>query len=290
MTTKTMPALSALALSPDVLRHRLGQVGDDYMRVITNAIENHPRTLQEKIGPSEIGHACPRRIGYKLLNTPERVQEPNWKATIGTGAHMWLETAFDQDNLQFAANTGTGQERWYIETQVSVGVVDGVEITGHCDLYDRLTGTVVDHKTVGPTQLKKYKAAGPGQQYRVQANLYGYGWRRAGLPVNQVMIAFLPRNGSLAEAYIWQEPYDEQCAIEALQRLSGIAIATRMLGPAVIAQLPAVADYCAQCPYFHPSSRDLGVGCPGAEGAITQPAPALTINQPHQQKGPTTHG
>lgn len=272
----TAPVLTQLSM-PQIAY--LDRVPDDYMRAITWAINNHPRTLQEKIGPSEIGAACSRKIGYKLLNTPERPQDPNWKATMGTGAHLWLETAFDQDNLAFAERTGTGQERWYIETQVSVGTVDGQEITGHCDLYDRLTGTVIDHKTVGPTQLKKYKTAGPGQQYRVQANLYGLGWRRAGLPVRQVMIAFLPRNGELAESYIWREPYDEQCAIDALQRLGGIALAVRLLGPQALGQLPPVADYCSSCPFFHPHSTDLTRGCPGAEGAIVRrDSPALTLS------------
>src|SRR6202007_2411815 len=95
----------------------------------------------------------------------------------------------------------------------------------------RVTGTVVDWKSVGPTQLTKYKAKGPGGQYRAQAHLYGRGWARRGQDVRHVAVMFLPRNGELREAYFWSEPYDEQVAIQALQRLEGIPLTARALGP-----------------------------------------------------------
>lgn len=250
--------------------HGATRAAQDYMRAVIAGITEHPRTLQRQIGPSEIGDPCSRRIGYKLLGHAERDQKPNWKATVGTGTHLWLESAFDADNLKVAVD---GQERWLIETRVSVGVVEGIgEITGSCDLYDRWTASVIDHKTVGPTQLRKYKSHGPGQQYRTQANLYGYGWRRQGQPVDHVMIAFLPRNGDLDEAYLWHEPYDEQVAIAALQRLSGIALATSKLGTQALTHLPTVEAYCAQCPFYRPGSTDVALGCPGDQAAITQMA------------------
>lgn len=249
-----LPAhLNQRGSSPDL-------VMKEYLHVITDAIVNQPRSLQKKIGPSEIGAPCARRLGYKLLDIPEKDQAPNWKATMGTGAHMWLETAFDRNNLAVAEN---GIERWLIETRVNVGEAAGIEITGSCDLYDRWTGTVIDHKTVGPTQLKKYRANGPGQQYRTQAHLYGRGWQRAGLPVTTVAVAFLPRNGDLDEAYLWHEPYDEQIAIDGLQRLAGIIYATNALGVQALTHLNTADQYCHSCPWFKTGSTDLGTGCPG---------------------------
>lgn len=262
------PHLRLFGSSPDL-------VAKEYLHVISDGITNQPRSLQKAIGPSEIGAPCARRLGYKLLGLPERDQPPNWKATVGTGAHMWLETAFDADNLRIAQ--AEGQERWLVETRVSVGEVNGVEITGSCDLYDRWTGTVIDHKTVGPTQLRKYRTSGPGDQYRVQAHLYGRGWIRKGLPVTTVAVAFLPRNGELAEAHIWHEPYNEQIAIDALQRLTGIDLACRALGPAALAALPTADQYCGLCPHFKAGSPDLASGCPGDPGASKTQAPALTL-------------
>lgn len=244
-----------------------------YIDVIVDAIINSDRSLQKMIGPSEIGDPCPRRIGYKLLGMPENDLRPNWKATVGTGTHMWLETAFDKYNLANAHLYGH-QERFYIETKVIVGEVNGKLIPGSCDLYDRVTATVVDHKTCGPSMLKKYRRQGPGQQYRDQAQLYGRGWQRAGLPVTRVMIVFLPRQGELEDAYIWHEPYNEQIALDALQRVEGVDLTVTALGWAALELLPAVEAYCTYCPFFSHRSTDLTKGCPGPENSrLNQPTP-----------------
>jgi hypothetical protein len=235
---------------------------DEYMHAITDAIVNAPRSLQHSIGPSEIGSVCNRSIGYRLLNHPERETPPNWRATVGTGTHLWLETAFDAYNVS-NAHLLDGQERFYIETKVSVGVVNGTAVTGSCDLYDRVTQTVVDHKTCGKTRLAAYRRKGPGQQYRIQAHLYGRGWQRAGLAVSTVMIAFLPRDGELKDAYIWHEPYDEQVAIDALERLAGIDLTIKTLKYDALGHLATADYYCHSCSYFKAKSDDLRNGCPG---------------------------
>lgn len=248
----------------------------EYMQIVIDAITNAPRSQQVAIGPSEIGHDCPRRIGYKLLGFPERVDKPNWKATVGTGVHMWLEDQFA------AANDGMDATRWLVEMRVNVGEILGNPILGHCDLFDRVTGTVIDHKTVGPTQLRKYKAQGPGRQYRTQAHLYGRGWTRRGQDVHRVAIVFLPRNGELADAVFWSEPYDEQVALAGLQRAEGIALAAQTLGPAALAHLGTADAFCALCPYYRAGSADPATGCPGDPGGrqAQTPHPALTIGAP----------
>jgi hypothetical protein len=245
--------------------------------VITDSINNHPRSLQERIGPSEVGHPCARRIGYKLLNQPERASEPNWKATVGTAAHDWLEDVFNRHNIEWEMGNEGGQERWYTEHRVTVGQILGQDIDGSCDLYDRVTATVIDWKTVGPSQLIKYKRMGPGDQYRAQAHLYGRGWVARGLPVDTVMIAFLPRNGELAETHIWHEQYDEQVALDALQRANGIALATQALEHKALAQLPTADAWCHLCPYFKAQSTNLHAGCPGDAERATRPDPIESL-------------
>lgn len=254
--------LMQLGSDPDLL-------GTELLTWIAEAIENHPRSQQVKIGPSEIGAPCARRIGYKLLQIPERPTPPNWKATVGTALHAWLEEVFGNVNDRF------DEPRFLLEQKVQVGEVGGIPVKGSCDLFDRATGTVVDWKTVGPTQLKKYKASGPGDQYRAQAHLYGQGWVNAGHTVERVSIVFLPRNGELTDSYVWHEQFDPQVAEQALQRLAGIKLATDLTGTAALANLPTYDQFCRMCPFYRGSSTDLTTGCPGVEGAVSSPFPGL---------------
>ena len=235
---------------------------DEYLEAIGRTISNHPRSLQKRIGPSEVGQSCARRLGYKLLDHAEREQKPNWKATIGTAVHSWLEHAFQAENARWVRAGGV--ERWVTETRVTVGATKTLgKITGSCDLYDRVTGTVLDHKVVGPAQLRHYKADGPSEQYRTQAHLYGRGVHLLGLPVETVGICFLPRNGELRDAFLWHEPWDEQIALQGLERLEGIAATCNMLGDAALAMLPTADVWCINCPFFKAGSTDPRDGCPG---------------------------
>ena len=65
-----MTTLPALPAYPEHLQARGGSADllkRELMHVIEDAIVNHPRSLQKRIGPSEVGHPCPRRIAYTLL-------------------------------------------------------------------------------------------------------------------------------------------------------------------------------------------------------------------------------
>lgn len=265
-----MTVLPLIEPLPERLQSRGGDpslVASEYLDVVRRTIGAHPRSLQKRIGPSEIGNPCARRVGYKLLGVDEcnTAGEPPWLPTIGTAVHTWLEDAFSE------ANRGLDAARWLVEMRVDVGEVNGEAITGSCDLYDRTTATVVDHKVVGPTALRRYRGSGPGTQYRAQAHLYGRGLARRGLPVDTVMLAFLPRSGELAEAYFWHEAYDEEIALAALQRASGIALAASALGVAALASLTPVESFCSRCPWFRPGSTDLTTGCPGVENRAARP-------------------
>lgn len=248
-----------------------------YIGAIEAAIAHHPRSLQKAIGPSEVGMDCKRRLAYKLLGHPEKPQQPNWKATVGTAVHAWLEEVFTGDDQDRA----TGLQRWYTETRVDVGEVPGLgHITGSCDLYDRCTGTVLDHKIVGPAQLKKYRSQGPSAQYRTQAHLYGRGWTREGMPATHVVICFLPRNGDLKDAYLWHEPYDEAVAVQGLTVLGGIWALVQMQGVKALDAIPAVDQYCWNCPFYKAGSTDLADGCPGVTSTRQQAVqPALTLTK-----------
>jgi hypothetical protein len=266
-----MTELAALPTLDERLMQRGGDpelVAAEYLHVIRDAIDNHPRSLQKTLGPSEVGNPCARRLGYKLLDveTVNRNDDTPWLPTIGTGVHSWLEDTFREANRD-------KDTRWLVEMRVDVG--DGIE--GHLDLYDRVTATIYDHKIVGPTQLRKYKASGPGQEYRTQIHLYGRGLTRRGLPVDTVSIAFLPRNSELRDAYIWSESYDEQMALDGLKRLTGITLTVEALGTAALEQLPTEDAYCHRCPWFSAGSTDLSTGCPGHVGRALRPDPITAL-------------
>lgn len=232
-------------------------LGAELRHVIQRAIAGHPRSQQTRIGPSEVGTPCARRLGYKLSGASEvNSASDGWKATIGTAVHAWLAEVFAADNGDVS--------RWLVEHRVHVGTFDGIDLDGSCDLYDRATATVIDWKVTTLKRIKSYRANGPGEQYRVQAHAYGMGWANRGLPVDTVGVVFLPRDGLLSQAHFWHEPYEPGHALAAMARVSSISQALRVLPSAdVVAGLPTQDAYCTFCPYFRRDSTDLAVACPG---------------------------
>ena len=234
--------------------------------VIRGAIANHPRSLQKRIGPSEIGATCDRRIGYKLLGQEENPRGDAWKPTVGTAVHAWLEKALEDANLAQVISAGglieDHQLEWVTEQSVTVGYLhDGTAITGSADLYHRPTATIIDHKIVGVASLRDKKANGPGQQYRAQVHLYGAGFLMQGHPVEHVAINFLPQNGNLTDGWWWSEPFDMSIAAGAMARLREIEKKVRATGS--VEGLPSADAWCAFCPFHLPGSTDLSAGCPG---------------------------
>lgn len=205
---------------------------DEYRTLIETAIDGDPRSLQTRIGPSEVGNPCDRCLIHKLAGTPEINTDAAWLPFIGTATHAALADFF------MAANGD--RARFLVEATVSVGTIGGVDITGHADLFDLVRRRVNDWKIVGKTTLDKVRRHGPSAVYRIQAHLYGRGFTRRGLPVDTVGIHFLPRNStSLHDAIVWEEPYDEQVALDALHRADMLAAGIAVVGAeAVLASAP----------------------------------------------------
>lgn len=257
--TTTTPAplpdhLTMLGSDPGLLEQEL--VG-----IIRRGIDGHERSQQRALGPSEIGHPCARRLGYQLLDYDERPdQDPNWKAAVGTMMHTGLEAFFAADN---AAHYEPDMVRWIVEETLYCGQVGGQPLIGHCDLYDQVTATVVDWKTSDLRKIRKYRAAGVSNQYRVQAHIYGRGWALRGYRVERVALVFLVRDGQLRDRYYWSEPYDEQIALDGIARVDGIARTVTALGDAALPLLPTADAYCRFCPFYEKGATDLTTGCPG---------------------------
>lgn len=266
-----MTAVAApVELMPESLRQRGSDpklLGQELLAIIAQAIEAHPRSQQKALGPSEVGHPCARRLGYQLLEFEEiNAGDPNWKATVGTAIHAWLEHVMEADNRRWPGMP----PRWIVEQTLFAGLIDKIALTGHCDLYDTVTCTVVDWKSVGPTQLRKYKSKGPGDQYRTQAHLYGRGWQLRGEKVENVAVMFLPRDGALKDSYYWTEAYDEQVALDGLDRVTGITRTVAALGHGALPVLGTADAFCGLCPFHRARSNDLRTGCPGDPDASTR--------------------
>lgn len=240
----------------------------DLFATIADAIAGQPRSQQTTIGPSEIGTPCDRRLGHKLAATPEvNDRGVAWKPYIGTAGHEQLAEVFARASIAADA-------RYLTEVRVDVGHIDGTTITGSCDLFDTRHGAVWDWKFATRNQIREnYRPHGPGQQYRTQAHLYGRGLAAAGHDVRTVGVVFLTRDGEFTDRHVWHEPYDEQVAVDALERATSIAVALRELGPGfTLPTLPATAAYCRHCDWYAAGATDLARACPGAEPA--RPAPA----------------
>lgn len=214
----------------------------EYQHIIETAIADQPRSQQVRIGPSELGIDCVRCLAHKLAGVPEK-REVAWLPWVGTAVHTQLQDVFTEFNAAYP-----DRPRFLTETTVSVGEVDGVEITGHADLYDTITAEVSDWKIVGKNTLTDVRRHGPSAAYRKQGHLYARGFTRRGLPVQRVRIIYLPRNEpTLSNAHVWHEDYDEQIALGALARADAIAKAIRTVGvEQVVAGLPPT-NGCYSC-------------------------------------------
>lgn len=237
------------------------QFGQELLSDLTDVIKwadnNSSRSLQATIGPSELGSLCDRRIAYRLAGAPEA----NWwsdplPAIVGTAVHTWLEGAVSK----FQASHF--MDRWLTEVTVQPDPM----VKGHCDLFDKEKGAVVDWKTVSPTKLKAWKASGPPEHYKAQVNLYGMGMVKAGYQVNKVVLIAVPRSGWLKDMQIWVDDYSPELAQVALDRMYGLANKMIKAGDDLaMAEIDAIpSGECAFCPWYRGGDRSADLsGCPG---------------------------
>lgn len=244
-------------------------IKQELIDLIRWAAADAPRSRQVAVGPSEIGVDCMRRLAYRYTGTAacNTASDP-WFSIVGTAVHDWLDIAINQYNAKvLGPPDGTrefAQRRYWTEERVTA-TADQHGVSGSCDLYDADRQTVIDHKVVGPTPLKKYRDSGPSNQYRIQVHLYGLGHAQAGRPVTEVAIAFYPRNGYLTDLHVWSEPYQPQIALDALGRAATVQQMAAVLPPALI---PAHTDQaaCTWCPFYRPGGPADATGCPGPQG------------------------
>lgn len=240
-------------------------------RVLHDHAARAPRTLQQHLGPSEIGVECDRQVVGKLAALPatNHVSDP-WPSMVGTACHAYAEEAFQGDN------TRRNVIRWVTETKVT----PHPDHPGTADLYDAQEQAVVDHKFLGPSSLDKVRKS-PPRKYVVQLLLYGLGYYRLGLPVRRVVLAAYPRTAaSLDGLYVWEREFaNEHGVLPDVVELLGTVfdqtahrkvLAQQLLNRQIgFLDVPVAPDdsECYFCPFYRPqAARDGGAGCPGTVG------------------------
>ncbi|CAB5216892.1 PD-(D/E)XK nuclease superfamily [uncultured Caudovirales phage] len=252
-----MGKVKDLMMGDDMAMGNIVHVGniDELKTVVVEHERSRPRSQQIQIGPSEAGNPCNRRLAYKLLGARGiNTDSDPWASIVGTSVHAWLDTAFAD------ANTRLGWDRWHTSIKIELPGY----MRGTIDLYDEHTKTVIDHKVVGNTTLKKARSEGPSQQYIVQGQLYATGLRNAGYDVQHIAIAYWSRSGAMKDAYWWTMPYNETVSEQTLERLDALKHVTELIGRAALPNIPTAPDAnCMWCPYYLPAITDVTEGCPG---------------------------
>lgn len=248
-------------LGPDPVAMELKQ---ELSEIILWNERTSPRSLQRAIGPSELGAACDRQVAYRIAGSePVNIWSDPWPAIVGTAIHNWLEVAINRYQQQ------VGDRGWLTELNVQPDPI----VRGRSDVFNRITGTVLDHKSTGATTMRKlHKGEPPSPGYITQIHLYGLGHERAGRQVNRVALIYYPRSGWLDDAFVWQEPYNRDIAMKALDRMYRIGFQLLDLdienNPSAFQLVTATpGDACVWCPMFN-KSLDPDVtasekGCPG---------------------------
>lgn len=218
--------------------------------IIRDHINTQPRSLQTRIGPSEIGNPCDHCLAARLAGW-EKNEDAPWLPFIGTCVHARFEDLFIRREID---KLHDGGRRFLTEQKVTVGRIGDTEITGSTDLIDLVNGVTVDWKIVGPTTLTDVRRHGPSHTYRVQQQLYAKGWNDAGITVREVAIYYLPRNAmSMDSGVTWHEPYQPDIAARALERanrlwanLQALTTISTQARDQWISGLPR-ADGCRDC-------------------------------------------
>lgn len=235
------------------------EIREDIIEVIRWAQANSPRSLQKRIGCSEAGHPCDRRIGYRLAAQGEVgfANDP-WPSIVGTATHTWMEAAVNK--YQEAHNLS----HWHTEMEVLPSPL----IPGHTDLYDSKRRLVLDWKFPSPDNVRKMREDGPSEQYKTQVRLYGLGHLNAGRPVERVGIVALGRQGWLKDMYVWTEEFDPavaRLAVDRVMRIGRFLLGRDLTDPATWMTLRAEPSrLCTWCPWYRRGAKEATAeGCPG---------------------------
>lgn len=198
------------------------------------------RSQQVDIGPSSLG-GCRRRVWHELKQSPKINPTEGLGAILGTFIHAGMEKVMTRQD-PFGDN-------FLIELEIEH---DGLK--GHCDLFIKDLGMVVDFKTTTKSGMRYLN----DQQKLWQVHTYGWLLSKNGYEVKEVALVGIPRDGKMADIRVIQQPYNPEIAEAALEWLREIKeiVGTDGPAPAPEKNINFCKDYC---PYFDPTGE---AGCP----------------------------
>ena len=227
----TTPITDADSLAKDTANKWIARIEDLFIT---------ERSRQTQIGISEVGMECKKCVARKLAQV-YRKPDGSWYPFIGTAVHDALEKGF--------------AERWpdeyMLENRLHVHSYKGLELGGSCDMAAVIhegDGVIVnDWKIVGKPGTSDARKGKVKEQYRVQAQLYGYGWVQKGYNVTHVALSFLPREEKLSEAVVVLMRYDQSVALTGLAQLESMIDAAELVGWDKVIDKAPKASFCFSC-------------------------------------------
>lgn len=219
------------------------------------------RSRQQKIGLSEYGAECRRCVARKISLLYVKINDPSWKAQIGTFGHAGLEDHFVRNFVsQQAVGAIPTNDRPLIHAEQHVDIMEYKQLVlgGSCDLFIQGAsfGLVGDWKFQGKYSLDKSAKGKISRAYMVQMHSYGFGWELLGMPVTHVVLYALPRDGELWEAKPVLMRYDRQIVIDEMASVQQMIDAADLIGWEKIIEYQPRAAWCRDCDAYERQGRD----------------------------------
>jgi len=195
------------------------------------------RSLQTELGASSV-YGCKRQAWSILRQVPKTNHNTeSLAAIIGTAVHATVAEAMK--------NIDVFGDDFLIEQGFSTP-----DLKGHCDLFIKSTGTVIDWKTTTKKNLSKF----PTEQQKMQVQLYGYLIEEAGYMVHEVCLVAIIRDGQMKDTKVHQELYDRDKALQGIQWIKDLQNTVYAPAP----ERPRI--FCKDfCEWYDPTGE---VGCP----------------------------
>jgi hypothetical protein len=177
---------------------------EDTVKRVRDYDAARPRSLQVQVGWSEVG-GCRAALGFRLDGAFTTDDTDSWAAQRGTAIHAYLQDILDGPGVRMEVDT----------------IYRG--IPGHADIVE--PDAVDDIKTTTLANSKLW-AGDHSLLYpkRVQAHGYAAGLVDAGeLPGDcTVRLLVVPVDGTFADWWAYEEPFDRSLADEGADRLAWV--------------------------------------------------------------------
>ena len=177
---------------------------DETIKVVRDFDAARPRSSQVSVGWSEVG-GCRAYLGFRLDGAWPSDDTDTWAAQRGTAIHEYLQAILAAPGVRMEVPTSYRG------------------IPGHADIVE--PSAVDDIKTTRLANSRRW-AEKPSlmRPKRIQAHGYAAGLIDAGeLPEDAtVRILVIPVDGTFADWWCWEEPFDRTLADEGADRLADV--------------------------------------------------------------------